>query len=147
MQLRRMRSEYAFAFLLSFALTGCREGVGPLSLDRDVSPGADGDIQLTFSTARDFNPTWSRGSDTVYYTTTRFVDAPELATTAAQIGRRGGVAKLLAPGAQSGAVAHLMLPAVSPDGARVAYVHIPFINQPASCGTTPAPGCSRRACS
>lgn len=131
----------AITLCATLALAGCREGVPPFAVDRDPVAGPDGAIQLTYNTARDFSPTWSRGSDTVYYTTTKFADATKLASTVAQIGIGDGVARLLAPGAQNDSLVHLVLPAASPAGDRFAYVHIPFINVPAVCGGMPAPEC------
>ena len=55
--------------------TGCRDGVAPFTTEPPDDLGGD-TYRLTFNPARDFNPAWSRGSDTVYYSTAHFIDQP-----------------------------------------------------------------------
>lgn len=125
---------YLTALMVGMALTACRDGVQPFTPVIREMPEGD-TYQLTYSRERDFAPSWSVNSDTVFYSTARFADYPAMNSTLLRIARPGGIATLLAPGAvASDTFPRLVLPVPSPDRQRVAYIHIPFIRVAASCG-------------
>ena len=126
------------AICLSAVAGGCRDGIAPFT--PVIREPLDGDTyQLTYSSVRDFGPTWSANSDTVFYSTARFVDQPTLNGTLLRIARPGGIATLLAPGAVvNDTFPRTILPVPSPDRQRIAYVHIPFIKPVLECGLNAA---------
>ncbi|HSJ11013.1 MAG TPA: hypothetical protein VK928_13905, partial [Longimicrobiales bacterium] len=108
------------------ALASCRDGVGIYELDTEPLTGQE--RQLTSNDHAEYAPSWSAGSDSVYYSTGDFVSYRGFARTLLRISVEGGTAHLLAPGAQSGgAVAPqppLAAPVLSPDASRLAYVQL-----------------------
>jgi len=107
--------------------TGCRDGVGPYELPEG---SLTGDVrQLTFNDHPDYAPSWSRGSDTVYYSTGDFLSYRGYVRSLLGLSVDGGTARNLVPGAQTigfgGApVPALAAPVFSPDGDRLAYAEL-----------------------
>lgn len=128
----------ALAGLLVLAMTtGCRDGIAPYAPQEDAPRGDT--YQLTYNPTRDFAPTWSGSSDTVFYTTAHFPATP-FQTTLIRVGLPGRSASLLAPNAQpDSSLSHVAAGVESPDRSRIAYLHIPLIDERSRCGTISAP--------
>ena len=116
----------------ALALVGCRDGADNFVLD-EPNPPPPGLWQLTFSNGREQHPVWTLDGDSIVYATTHFEDHPAINRTFLGINWMGGVAGLLLPDAHPGSSVSITLPALAPDGFRVAYVDLLEIAQPNSC--------------
>lgn len=117
---------------IAATLAACRDGVAPFTPD-PIPDGPESPRQLTFSVTPDRNPTWSAGSDTVYYSGAAFFDHPRALNSLVRIARSGGIAQLMSTDIDPVSVNSLVLPILSPTHERIAYVRIGFINAPAVC--------------
>jgi Tol biopolymer transport system component len=117
------------------SILACRDGPAAYTVV-EFDPAGGALQQITFSPGHDVNPTWSAGSDSVYYTATHAIDYPAHPLTMLRIARSGGVQQRLAPHAQNVVQSALALPVLSPDRARVAYVEMAV-----TIGTVPAAVC------
>jgi Tol biopolymer transport system component len=126
----------AVIMVAALAATGCREGstFDPKLPDEPADPAL---VRLTYSDGLEQNPVWSRNSDSVYYSASRFVDKPALPGILLGIPRMGGVAHLLLPDAQLRNFDWHVLPALSPAGDRVAFVQLARVLLPAACVRIP----------
>jgi hypothetical protein len=114
------------ALLTALALSaagGCRDGVPPFS-PTELAP-EDGElVRLTYNAGDERDPRWSAAGDTIYYHTDAWAALPGYRGILLQIPARGGTATRLAPTAQPTATPKLVLPVPSPDGRKLAYLHL-----------------------
>jgi hypothetical protein len=115
------------------SIAACREGVAPFSPPQ-IDRGPESPRQITFSAFPDVNPSWSAGSDTVYYSTPNAYDFPQAPRSLLRIARGGGLADLLAPTIDPRSANALVLPVMSPTHDRIAYVRLGYMLPPAVCG-------------
>jgi dipeptidyl aminopeptidase/acylaminoacyl peptidase len=123
------------AVCIGASAAACRDGVSPF-VPVQVDSGPDSPKQLTFSADFDLNPTWSANSDTVFYSAANFYDHPA-PNTLLQIARTGGIADLLSPGIDPHRVNTFLLPVLSPDRGRLAYVSLTAPLPQSNCSFTP----------
>lgn len=114
------------------AVSGCREGVPPFS-PVEIAPDEGELVRLTFNAGDERDPRWSPAGDTVYYHTDSWPELSGYRGILLQIPASGGTATRLAAAAQPTAAAKLMLPVPSPDGTRLAYLHLRRERGPATC--------------
>lgn len=131
------------AAALGLLLSGCREAVGPYVAPE--RPAQAGDlVQLTFGTGDERDPQWDRDGGSILYHTDVWFDAPTHRGTLLRIPAAGGLAAFLLPDAQRDPIFRLLLPVPSPDGSRIAYLHMLRERPPRTCtleGVTPPVVC------
>ena len=103
--------------------TGCRDAVAPYVNTGDP-PRSGNPAQFTFDAGDERDPRFTPDNEEVFYHTDRWFDAPALRELMLRVPAAGGLARLIAPEAQTTSFYRLLLPVPSPDGTRVAYLQL-----------------------
>jgi Tol biopolymer transport system component len=113
-----------------FVLGGCREGVAPYD---PQEPPAERIGRRTFSTGNDLDPAWLPDGEAVVYAADSLLGAPGALGVLMRLPVDEAVAGVLFPSVHSPATGGprvLAQPAPSPDGDRIAYVHVARVHTP-----------------
>ena len=133
-----MQRLISLSALLALGLAGCRDGVQPFTPDERVI--TDDTYALTFGYGQDADPQWSPSGDTVLYHTTQFGTVPQVSGVVLAIPVRGGAAMPVMPDLQQPGARPLVTPTYSPDGERIAYMHLMSVDAPRACSRVDADG-------
>lgn len=125
------RAVFVYAAVFVALLGGCRDGVEPYSPDQ-VQTERTG--RRTFSGGNDLDPAWMPSGDALLYAADSLLGAPNPLGVTMRLPLDGAAAEVLFPmlhSPASGGPRVLAQPAPSPDGERVALVHVARIRTPA----------------
>ena len=125
------------AALLALAVAGCRDGVQPFTPEVRVVAGDP--YALTFGHGQDADPQWSPSGDTLLYHTTHFGTVPQVSGVVLALPARGGAARPVLADLQPPGARPLVTPAYSPDGERIAYMHLMSVDAPGACTRVDGP--------
>ena len=124
------------ALLLVVACAACRDATEPFQ-PTDRPPIDDDPIRLTLGPTDDRSPSWSPGSDTVYYSASEWDDVPVSDGVLLAVPVRGGAARpLLLSQIGRAAAPRLLEPGTTPGHDAIAFIEKRGIVQTAPCAHT-----------
>lgn len=130
---------------LPLLLVGCRDSVDPFIPDDRPGVATGSSWRLTYSPVDDRAPSWGHSGDTLFYHRPGTGALPPSPGVLVAVPFRGGEARPALPAVQTpgGVRRRLAAPALSPDGARIAFAELSsaYDRNPCGSGDTP-PTCS-----